>query len=78
MPRIQDKPPSCSSKDTAAEQFRHQCEVRAWIALTRKRGLPWFKSFTYKWKRWPDSQLQRDFWEQWKAGNSGAAGEWHK
>ena len=59
-----------------SEQHRHRCEVRHYLQLTRKRGLPWLKNFVGGWKRWPDSQLQTDFWEQWKAGNNGKHGEW--
>jgi hypothetical protein len=58
------------------EEHRHQCEVRHYLALARRQGLGWFKAFVVGWKRWPDSKLQRDFWAQWKAGNSGKHGEW--
>jgi hypothetical protein len=59
-----------------SEQHRHQCECRHYIARARKQGLGWFKGFIQNWKRWPDSLLQKDFWIQWRAGNTGKYGEW--
>jgi hypothetical protein len=58
------------------EQHRHRCEVRHLLARTHGSGLGWLKGFVEDWKRWPGSQLQKDFWTQHKAGNTGQAGDW--
>jgi hypothetical protein len=58
------------------EEFRHKSEVRLYLALTRQRGLDWFKGFVYGWKRWPGSQLQKDYFDQLRKGNTGDYGEW--
>ena len=63
-----------------SEQYRHECEVRAWIAYRLENGKEAmrerFQNIERKRGKKAAERLKKDFIEQWKAGNRGEFGLW--
>jgi BMFP domain-containing protein YqiC len=62
------------------EQYRHECEVRAWILYRTKEGKEAlrerFRNIERKRSKKAVERLKNDFLEQWNAGNRGESGLW--
>jgi hypothetical protein len=56
------------------QEHKYRCGVRQLCKWRAEWGLAKFREYLSKYKL--DSQLLRDFADQWKKGNKGNKGEW--
>jgi hypothetical protein len=56
------------------QEHKHRCGVRQLCQWRAEWGLAKFREYLSKYKL--DSQLLKDFADQWKKGNKGNKGEW--
>lgn len=56
------------------ETHRHRCWVRQLIVYRREWGLQKFREYVKGMKAWPE--IQKDFVDQWRKGNTGKDREW--
>lgn len=55
-------------------EYKHQCAVRQLCKWRNEWGLAKFREYLSNYKL--DSQLLKDFADQWTKGNKGNQGEW--